>query len=73
MRREGFEVNGKRVARIRREEGIKVSRMKRIGISTAEGQRAERPGQVWSWDFVADQRENGCCFRILSLLDEHTR
>ena len=77
MRREGFEVNGKRVARIRREEGIKVSkkqrRMKRLGISTAERQRAERPGQVWSWDFVTDQTENGSCFRILTLLDEHTR
>ena len=77
MRREGFEVNGKRVARIRREEGIKVSkkqrRMKRLGISTTERQRAERPGQVWSWDFVTDQTENGCVFRILTLLDEHTR
>ena len=77
MRREGFEVNGKRVARIRREEGIKVSkkqrRMKRLGISTAERQRAERPRQVWSWDFVADQTENGSCFRILTLLDEYTR
>ena len=77
MRREGFEVNGKRVARIRREEGIKVSkkqrRMKRLGISTAERQRAERPGQVWSWDFVTDQTENGSCFRILTLLDEDTR
>ena len=77
LRREGFEVNGKRVARIRREEGIKVSkkqrRMKRLGISTAERQRAERPGQVWSWDFVADQTENGSSFRILTLLDEHTR
>ena len=55
MRREGFEVNAKRVARIRREEGIKVGkkqrRMKRLGISTAERQRAERPRQVWSWDF----------------------
>ena len=77
MRREGFEVNGKRVARIRREEGIKVSkkqrRMKRLGISTAERQRAERPRQVWSWDFVADQTEHGSCFRILTLLDEYTR
>ena len=26
MRREGFEVNGKRMARIRREEGLKVSK-----------------------------------------------
>src|SRR5262245_20060015 len=76
MRREGFEVNGKRVARIRREEGIKVSkrqrRMKRLGISTAERQHAARPGQVWSWDFVADQTQNGSSFRILTLLDEHT-
>jgi putative transposase len=59
MRREGFEVNGKRIARIRREEEIKVSkkqrRLKRLGISTADRQRAERPGQVWSWDFVTDQ------------------
>ena len=47
--------------------------MKRLGISTAERQRAERPGQVWSWDFVTDQTENGSCFRILTLLDEHTR
>ena len=77
MRRDGFEVNVKRVARIRREEGIKVSkkqrRMKRLGISTAERQHAERPRQVWSWDFVADQTENGSSFRILTLLDEHTR
>jgi putative transposase len=61
MRREGFEVNGKRVARIRKEEGIKVSkkqrRMRRLGVSTAERQRAEGPGQVWSWDFVTDQTE----------------
>ncbi len=77
MRREGFEINVKRVARIRREEGIKVSkkqrRMKRLGISTAQRQQAERPRQVWSWDFVADQTENGSSFRILTLLDEHTR
>jgi putative transposase len=36
LRREGFEVNPKRVARIRREKGIKVSkkqrRMKTVGI-----------------------------------------
>ena len=77
MRREGFEINVKRVARIRREEGIKVSkkqrRMKRLGISTAARQQAERPRQVWSWDFMADQTENGSSFRILTLLDEHTR
>ncbi|MFM8457777.1 MAG: IS3 family transposase [Chthoniobacterales bacterium] len=77
LRREGFEVNPKRVARIRREEGLKVSkkqrRMKRLGVSTAQRARAERPRQVWSWDFVEDQTENGSRFRILTILDEHTR
>ena len=77
LRREGFDVNPKRVARIRREEGIKVSkkqrRMRRLGTSTAQRARAERPRQVWSWDFVEDQTENGSRFRILTILDEHTR
>ena len=77
VRREGFEVNAKRVARIRRQEGLKVSkrqrRMRRLGLSTAERQRAQRPRQVWSWDFVEDQTENGSRFRILTLIDEHTR
>jgi hypothetical protein len=28
---------------------------------------------MWSWDLVADQTENGRSFRILTLIDEHTR
>ena len=32
----------------------KQRRMKRLGISTAERQRAQRPRQVWSWDLVAE-------------------
>ena len=47
LRREGFEVNAKRIARLRREEGLKVSkkqrRMKRLGVSTAERLKAEHP------------------------------
>ena len=50
----------------------KQRRMKRLRISTAERQQAEKPCQVWSWDFVADQTENGSSFRILTVLDEHT-
>ncbi len=38
LRRDGFEINPKRVARIRREEGLKVSkrqkRARRVGVST---------------------------------------
>lgn len=77
LRREGLEVNGKRVARVRKEEGLQVPKKqrktRRLGASTAQRQRAQRPRQVWSWDFVHEQTENGSGFRILTLLDEHTR
>lgn len=77
MRRDGIEVNPKRVQRVRRQEGYKVSKkqrkMRRTGESSAQRQRAERPRQVWSWDFVEDQTENGSRFRVLTILDEYTR
>jgi putative transposase len=77
LRRGGSSINAKRVQRVRREQGLQVSkkqrRMRRIGLSTAERQRATKANQVWSWDFVEDQTENGSRFRILTLLDEHTR
>jgi putative transposase len=77
LRREGFVVNEKRVARVRREEGLQVRKRqrktKRLGASTSQRQRAERARDVWSWDFVHDQTENGSCFRVLTLIDEYTR
>ena len=75
--RTGMKVNAKRVQRVRREEGLGVSKrqrkMQRVGVSTARRQKAERPRQVWSWDFVHDQTEDGSRLRILTLIDEHTR
>lgn len=77
LRREGHEVNAKRVQRVRRKEGLQVSRkqrkLRRLGLSTAERQRATAANHVWSWDFVEDQTENGTRFRVLTLIDEHTR
>lgn len=77
LRREGHEINVKRVQRVRRKEGLQVSRkqrkLRRLGLSTAERQRATRANHVWSWDFVEDQTENGTRFRVLTLIDEHTR
>ena len=77
LRREGHEVNAKRVQRVRRMEGLQVSkkqrRMRRVGESTAGRQRATHRGHVWSWDFVEDQTERGSRFRVLTLLDEYTR
>jgi len=77
LRRQGQEVNTKRVQRVRRKEGLQVSRkqrkLRRLGVSTAERQRATRANDVWSWDFVEDQTENGTRFRVLTLIDEFTR
>lgn len=77
LRRSGQQVNAKRVQRIRCREGFQVSRRqrrcKRVGVSTAEQQRATCTNDVWSWDFVHDQTENGSRFRILTLIDEHSR
>ncbi len=47
--------------------------MRRLGLSTAERQRATRANEVWSRDFVEDETENETRFRILTLLDEYTR
>lgn len=77
LRRSGQQVNAKRVQRIRCQEGFQVSRRqrrsRRVGLSTAERQRATRVNDVWSWDFVSDQTENGSRFRVLTLIDEHSR
>ena len=77
MRREGWRINDKRVQRVRNEEGLQVSKkqrkMKRLGVSTAQRQRAEHPNHVWSWDFVADQTDNGSNLRLLTPIDEYTR
>jgi len=77
LRRDGNEVNAKRVQRIRRRAGLQVRkrqrRMKRVGISNGERQRAERRNQVWSWDIVHDRTEIGSPFRTLTLLDEYTK
>ena len=77
LRRGGHEINAKRVQRVRRQEGLQVSRrqrkLRRLGLSTAERQRAAQANHVWSWDFVEDQTENGTRFRVLTLIDEFTR
>ena len=64
-------------ARVRRHHGLQVRKkqrkLRRTGLSTAQRQRAGHLNHVWSWDFVEDQAENGTRFRILTLIDEHTR
>lgn len=76
VRREGFEVSHKKFRRIYRAEKLQVRR--RGGRKRALGTRKsmvlpEGPNQRWSLDFVSDALTDGRRFRILAVVDDHTR
>lgn len=76
LRREGRQVNHKKVERLYRREGLAVRRRKRKRL--ARGARAaapalERANQLWSLDFVCDTTEQGRTLRLLTVIDAYTR
>jgi len=76
LRREGYQVNHKRLFRIYREEKLMVRR--RGGRKRAMGTRAPMlipiaPNDRWSVDFVSDQMTDGRRFRVLTVVDDCTR
>ena len=79
LRTEGFIVNHKRVYRIWREEGLKVpeKQPKRSRLWLKNGscvrKRPEYRNHVWSYDFVQDSTHDGRKYRMLTVIDEHTR
>jgi putative transposase len=77
LRREGEWLNPKRVQRVRRQAGLQVRkrqrRMRRLGPSSPKRLRAQQRNEVWSWDLLYDQTEQGRSLRILTLIDEHTK
>ncbi len=79
LREEGWRVNHKRVERLWRREGLKVPRKqpKRKRLWLGDGScvrlRPAHKNHVWSYDFVADRTADGKAFRMLTLIDEHTR
>lgn len=79
LRNEGWPVNNKRVRRLWVQEGLKVPRRtcrkRRLGNSdnSAHRRKAEHKNQVWSYDFVHDQTEDGRPLKWLPVVDEYTR
>ena len=76
LRREGWEVNAKRIYRIYTEEGLIVRTQKRR--QRAQRQRvasgsAIHPNQKWSMDFVAQRLADGRWIRVLTVVDQFTR
>jgi Transposase and inactivated derivatives len=79
LKRQGWLVNTKRVHRLWKQEGLKVSgkirKRRRLGSSVNSTQRlrAERLNQVWSYDFVHDQTETGRRLKWMPIIDEYSR
>jgi len=76
LRQAGMLVNYKRVERLYREAHLQVRRRKRKKVPVGERQpllRPTRANEVWSMDFVSDALFDGRPFRLLTVLDCHTR
>lgn len=79
LRRGGLKVNLKRVQRVWRQEGLRVPRKqhkkRRLGSAEHGSQRlrATRINEVWCYDFVMDQTEDGRRLKWLPVCDEFTR
>src|SRR5689334_2888240 len=76
LRREGWQVNRKRVYRLYREAGLLVRRRKRKRIGLFERRPLPKPSAAnvsWSMDFVADGLIGGRRLRCLTIVDDCTR
>jgi hypothetical protein len=47
--------------------------LENVNLHRLVGHQTHEALRDLSWDFVTDRTENGSCFRILTLLEEHTR
>ena len=76
LRREGLVANRKRTYRLYTEQGLQVRTKKRRKLPRRDRvapQVPERPMQRWSLDFVSDQLADCRRFRVLNIVDDHSR
>ena len=76
LRREGFEVNRKRVYRLYRLAGLKLrSRRRKHAARLTRGPlvTACAPNDSWSMDFVSDRLADGRAFRALNIVDDFSK
>ena len=76
LRREGWQINLKRVYRLYHEEGLSLrlkTKKKRISGRRVPLSRPAAPNECWSMDFVHDRLADGRPFRVLTLVDNFSR
>ena len=77
LRREGWQVNAKRIYRLYTEEGLQLRHKtpkRRVAAKLREDRSpAAAPNEVWAMDFLSDQLFNGRKIRILTIVDAFSR
>ena len=77
LKREGWQINHKRVYRIYCEEGLNIrNRSKRKKVSVPSAPEKNMPAfinECWAMAFVSDQLYDGKRFRALTLIDTYSR
>ncbi len=76
LRRDGWRVNEKRVARLLREDRLLVGqrpRRKRVAVTRVPTPVPMRPNERWSMDFLRDTTTEGRPFRVWAVVDDFTR
>jgi len=77
LKREGWQINLKRVHRLYCLEGLQVRmrrrRKKHMSLHRGMPPPASGPNERWSMDFVHDQLSNGLAFRVLTVVDNWSR
>jgi putative transposase len=77
LKREGWEINGKRVYRLYRQEGLvlrpRKPRRRRAAAARVALPKPTRRNEHWSMDFVSDELGWGQRFRALTIVDHFSR
>ena len=77
LQREGYRINHKRTYRLYSEEGLSIrtkSPKRRRACRYRSGRsEAETMNDLWAMDFMSDRLFDGRPFRILTIVDGHTR
>lgn len=76
LKREGFEINHKRVYRLYCDARLSLPRRRRRKwerIGPGPAAKPTRPNERWSMDFVSDSLSNGQTLRVLTVVDDYTR
>jgi len=76
LRREGWQVNVKRVYRLYKQEGLSLrlkARKKRVSALRPARVEAQTPNEHLSMDFMSDKLASGKRFRVFTLVDNFSR